>query len=226
MARSRNACVVRNGSAAPSRRETTPPGDRRHEASQLGPIDQLLMGEALQAQVVDPGAKAVELGLALGHQHRPVALEAAIVADQLLDLLPQFHRGNRQRDLGEVARELAHAAGIHARGMAAGIVLLDQDRLQPAQRQMQRGRAAVDAAADHDHIGGARHGWERATPWRSYSSRPRASCSLKLMSEQDARGPGEHERGATEWRGPSRRLIAPLPCARHVEVAGRIWTVG
>ena len=35
--------------------------------------------------------------------------------------------------------------------------------------------------------------WERATPWRSCSSGPRASRSLKLMSERDARGPEEHE---------------------------------
>ena len=53
-------------------------------------------------------------------------------------------------------RELAHAAGVDARGMAAGIVLLDHDDVDAAQRQMQRRRAAVDAAADDDDVGGAR----------------------------------------------------------------------
>ena len=62
-----------------------------------------------------------------------------------------------------VARELAHAAGVDARGVPSGIVLLDQDGLQPAQRQMQRRLAAMDAAADHHDVGGF-HGWERATP--------------------------------------------------------------
>jgi hypothetical protein len=84
-----------------------------------------------------------------------VAGKAAIVTDQLLDLLPQRHRGDRQRNLGDVAGELAHAAGIDARGVAAGIVLLDQDRLQSAQCQMQRRRTAVQAAADHDDVGGS-----------------------------------------------------------------------
>jgi len=49
-----------------------------------------------------------------------------------------------------VTRELAHAAGIDARGMAAGIVLLDQDRFQPAQRQVQRRRAAMQAALSNE----------------------------------------------------------------------------
>ena len=51
---------------------------------------------------------------ALRHQHGPVARKAAIVADQLLDVLPNRHGGDRERDLGDVARELAHATSIHA----------------------------------------------------------------------------------------------------------------
>jgi hypothetical protein len=39
--------------------------------------------------------------------------------------------------------------------MTAGVVLLDQDRLQAAQRQMQRRRAAMQATADDHDVGGA-----------------------------------------------------------------------
>ena len=49
-------------------------------------------------------------------------------------------------------RELADAAGVHARGVPAGIILLDQRRLQAGKAQMQRGGASVDAAADDDRI--------------------------------------------------------------------------
>ena len=62
-----------------------------------------------------------------------------------------------KRHLGDVAGKLAHAAGVDARGVPARVVLLEQDRLDPAQRQMQRGGAAVDAAADDDDIGRAGH---------------------------------------------------------------------
>ncbi|HTE81667.1 MAG TPA: enolase C-terminal domain-like protein, partial [Reyranella sp.] len=52
----------------------------------------------------------------------------------------------------------------------------------------------IAAAADHDNIGRAGHRWDRATPWRSCSSGPRASRSLMRLSERDARGPEEHEK--------------------------------
>ena len=63
-------------------------GHRRHQALQFGTIDQLFVGEATQTKIFDTGAKAREFSLVLGHQHRAVALEAAIVADQLLDMFP------------------------------------------------------------------------------------------------------------------------------------------
>ena len=108
-------------------------GDRGHQALELGAVNQLLMSEAAQPEIVHPRAIVGELGLGLRDQHRAVAFEAAIVAHQVLDVLPQLHRRDRERDLREMPRQLSHAAGIDARGMAAGIVLLDQDRLQPSQ---------------------------------------------------------------------------------------------
>ena len=111
MALRRKACVVRKGSAAPSRRETTPPGqwsdDGGHQALQLGPVDQLLVREAAQAQIVDAGAEAVELRFALRHQHLAVGFEAAIVVDEIVDPLPDLHGGDGQ-------------AGSRRRGARAG----------------------------------------------------------------------------------------------------------
>ncbi len=77
-------------------------------------VDQLLVGKAFQSQVVDARAEVRQFLLALGHQHGAVALEAAIVADQFLDVLPDRHRGDRQRNLGNVASKLAHAPGVDA----------------------------------------------------------------------------------------------------------------
>src|SRR5271156_2196590 len=72
--------------------------------------------------------------------------------------MPQLHRGDRERDLGGMAAEPPDAPGIDPRGMAADMVLLEHDALRAAPRQMQRRGAAVEAAAEHDHIGGAGHG--------------------------------------------------------------------
>ena len=56
-----------------------------------------------------------------------------------------------------MARELAHPAGVDARGMAAGVVFLDQDRFHAPQRQMQGRRTAMDAATDDDDVGGTHY---------------------------------------------------------------------
>ena len=110
------------------------------------------MGEAERVELGDTRAADRELLLVLGDQHLAVTLKAAIVVEEILDLLPDPHRADRERDLGDMPRELADAAGIDAGGVAAGIVLLDQHRLQAGEAQMQRGRASVDAAADDDRI--------------------------------------------------------------------------
>ena len=80
---------------------------------------------------------------------------------------------------GNVARELAHAARIHARGVPSGIVLLDQDRPQAAQGQMQRRRAAMDAAADDHDVGGAHR--QRSTALRSASAIGSEASSARVI---------------------------------------------
>ena len=126
--------------------------DRRQQVAQLGLADDLLVIEPEQPDLLDPGALQRKLGLGLGDLDLTVAFEAAVVVDEMLDPVPQLHRGNRQRHLRQVASEPPHAAGIDAGGMAAGVVLLDQQRLHAAHRQMQCRRAPLDAAADDDRV--------------------------------------------------------------------------
>jgi hypothetical protein len=154
--------------------------NRRDEGAQFIGVDQLFMMEAAQFEVGDAGAAGVEVGLVLRHHHLPVRGEAAIVVDQLPDAMPDLHRGVGKRDLGDMARQLAHAAGIDAGGMAAGMVLLDQGDREPAQRAMQRRRAAMDAAADDDDIGAAGPARHRTTALTASSVTGRAASSASV----------------------------------------------
>ncbi len=115
-------------------------GDRRNDVVELAPVDQLLMGKALPVEFLDPGAQRRQFLLGLGDLDLAVALEAAIVVDQVADAVPDLHRGDRQRHLGKVAAETAHAAGIDARRVAPDMVLLDDGHPRAASRQMQRRR--------------------------------------------------------------------------------------
>jgi thiamine pyrophosphate-dependent acetolactate synthase large subunit-like protein len=126
---------------------------RGDQSTELLAVDQLLVREAPALEVVDAGAKALQLVFVLGDQHLSVAVEAAVVAHELLDALPDRHRRDRQRDLGDVARQLPHAAGIDAGRVPARVILLDDQRLHAAQAQIQRGGAPVDAGADDQHVG-------------------------------------------------------------------------
>ena len=58
----------------------------------------------------------------------------------------------RERDLGQMPRETANPAGIHARRMAPDIVFLDQRPAGATQRQMERRRAAVEPPPHDDGI--------------------------------------------------------------------------
>ena len=71
------------------------------------------MGEAERVQLGDARATGIEFGVGLGNQHLTVAFEAAGVVDQFFNPLPNSHRADRERDLGDMPCELANAAGIH-----------------------------------------------------------------------------------------------------------------
>src|SRR6185295_517343 len=78
----RNAVVVRAGCAAPSRRDTTPPGQlsatagtrRRNSVPSISS-----MGEAERVQFGDARATGFEFGVVLGDQHLAVAFEPAAI---------------------------------------------------------------------------------------------------------------------------------------------------
>jgi len=114
-----------------------------------------------------------------------MAFEAAGIADQRFDPLPDSHRVDRKRDLGDLPCKLPDAAGIHARGVAAGIVLLDQHRLHSGEAQMKRGRASMDAATHDDGIRKLRH--PRTTAWTSASVFGTAASSASVIGFTGAR---------------------------------------
>ena len=88
--------------------------------------EQLLMAIAEAAELGHAAAEDFELRLALGDFDLAVALETAIVVDQIADAVPELHRGKRERNLGHMTAEPAHPARIHARGVAADVILLEE----------------------------------------------------------------------------------------------------
>ena len=67
--------------------------------------------------------------------------------------MPQFERGERQRDFRFMARQRAHAACVDPRSMAANIVFFDNDRPNSRESQVQSGRATMQPATDDYDIG-------------------------------------------------------------------------
>src|SRR6218665_3161601 len=129
------------------------PRNRGYQPAQFPGVDQFLMVKAAQSQHVDARAAVRQIGFGLGDQDLAVRTEAAIIVDEFADPVPERHGRVRERNLRDIAGELAHAAGIDARGMAAGMVFLQHDHRQPAHRAVQCARAAMDACADDDDVG-------------------------------------------------------------------------
>src|SRR5262249_52143189 len=100
----------------------------------------LLVGEAAAWEFGAARAKLFKLRLALRDLHLAVAVKAAVVVHQIADAVPQLHGGDRERHLGEMAAEAAHAAGVDARGMAADVILLNDGDAGAAAREMPRRR--------------------------------------------------------------------------------------
>lgn len=126
----------------------------RHKVPELSLVDHLLMIEAGEAKGLGALPTRRQLGLRLGQLHLAVGLEAAIVVDEILDAVPHLHRGDRKRDLGQGTAKLTNAASVHARCMATGIVLLDEDHIGAPYRQLDGGRAAVNSATDDQDVAG------------------------------------------------------------------------
>ena len=207
------------------------PGSARRSAGtsrlQLGAVDQLLVREAAQAQLVDARAEAVELLLGLGDQHLAVARSRnrRPRGRRCAARSPSRHG---QRDLGDVPGQLAHAAGVDARGVAAGVILLEHD---PSRRAapVQRGGAAVDAAADDDDVGGA---GSLATDRRTAASVLRQVRRARPASSASRAGAGGSSRPPRATRrAPPRSARSPWPAqpalARpHAAAQERLHLVG
>src|SRR5437660_10873416 len=143
------------------------------------------MGETECVQFRDTCAAYFQFCVILRDQNLAVALEVAIVVEKLRDPLPDSHRADRERNLGDMPRELADTAGVHARGVAAGIILLDEHRLHAGEAQMKRGRASMDAAPHDDRIHALRH--PRTTHLTSSSVFGTAANSASVIGFTGAR---------------------------------------
>src|SRR5262249_40246675 len=77
-------------------------------------------------------------------------------AEPLGEVGPEGDRLEGQRDLGEHPPLLAHAAGVHARGLAAHVARLEEERGQAALGEGTRARRADDAAAHDRDVDAAR----------------------------------------------------------------------
>ena len=121
-------------------------------------------------------------------------LELDVLAEPLVELVPERPRPARERQLGEVAALLAHAAEIDAARAGAAQALLEQRDRQPGLAQRDGRGAAGDAAADDRDVDaqalahgalatigiGLTGGWPRRRPTRSRSlpqARARSSAA-------------------------------------------------
>ena len=127
--------------------------DRRHDLAQAGAIDQLLVRETERAHALHALRQQFHLGLILGNFDLTNALKATVVIGEIADRMPQLHRGGREWDFSWMPAEAPHASRVHARRVSAHVVFLDHRDGGAAARQVQRRRAAMQTAADDDHVG-------------------------------------------------------------------------
>ena len=127
--------------------------ERRQVLAQFLRPDDRFMMEAERLQFSHARFQPVELGVVLCDLDLPGTLEATRVVHQVFDALPEFERSHRKRHFREMPSQPPHAARVHARGMTCNVVLLEHDHLHAGPRQMQRRRAAVEAAADDNDVG-------------------------------------------------------------------------
>ena len=127
-------------------------------------------------------------------------LELDVLAEHLVELVPDRRATARERQLGEVAALLAHAAEIDAARAGAAHPLLEQHDGHPGLAQRDGSGAAGDAAADDRDIGretlrhgalprtgiGLTGGWPRSRPTLSTSTAAGAREKLRRRVAADA----------------------------------------
>ena len=101
-------------------------GHRGQQRVQLVAADQFLVRESQRGHTGHALPQGFQLGIVLRDLDLAVRGEAAVVIDQRRDLVPDLHRSNGQRHLGQMATQPAHTAGVDARCVAANVVLFEQ----------------------------------------------------------------------------------------------------
>ena len=165
--------------------------------------------------------------------------ELAIAADDLGEPAPHLARAPRQRQLGQVAALLAHAAIIDAARLAAARPALEQNDRGAAPAQMQRRRAAGGAAADDRDIRSrrARCTWRCAPPserctrcdWHggAHVHGHRDGLDRRLAAQPaDALGRQIQRRGQHDGGGRPANASLAAPHAAAAESLGAVDLVG
>ncbi|MNL47951.1 hypothetical protein D3C87_1707700 [compost metagenome] len=111
------------------------------------------MAETQRLQLFDPQPALLQIGLALRQLELAAGDKTAVVAQGIFQLMPQIARGQGQGNFRNVSAQGAYATGIDAGGMAPAILRFQHGHLDPRLRQVQRGAQAMDATADHQHVG-------------------------------------------------------------------------
>src|SRR4051812_40620685 len=151
----------------------------------------------------------------------PGNLELDILAEGLAHPIPQRVRPARQRQLGEVATLLAHAAEVDAARSGAAKALLQQHDRESRLPQRGRGGAAGDAAADDRDVGAQTlgHGAPPRIGIGFTGGWPRRRATLSMSAPQArVRSSAAAWPQTRPWQRPMpmrvsalRRVISPTP---------------
>jgi hypothetical protein len=109
-------------------------------------LKDIILAEACRTIKVRDGEKYVTVPIEgfqvirrLGNPDLATDMKTAIVAQQILDPMPNPHRCARQGNLGRMPVQASHAASIDTRGVATGMVFFDHDHRQATLPAMQGG---------------------------------------------------------------------------------------
>ena len=140
------------------------------------------------------------LGLGAGELEMAGRLELDVLAEPLVELVPERPRPARERQLRQMPALLAHAAEVDAARARAAKILLQQSDAQSGRSQCGRRRTAGDPAADDRHVDsqlfghdglarigiGLTGGWQRKRPMLSMSA-PQARASSSAAASPHSR---------------------------------------
>ena len=110
------------------------------------------MGEPQSVQLDHTRLAVFQVAVRFGDQDLTVAVESAVIVEKFADLFPDRHRPQRERNFRHVPRQHPHPTCIHARRMAARVILFEQGDRRPCATQVKRCGAAVNATPDDQDV--------------------------------------------------------------------------